>query len=90
MLFRSLVLRIENVIDKKMELWPTDAEEVALMRERVDEAGRLAATELKEQARENKGGKKRRNDLSGADDRDRDDDIAEAGLPVRRPKKSRR
>lgn len=86
----ELVLRIENVIDKKMELWPTDAEEVALMRERVDEAGRLAATELKEQARENKGGKKRRNDLSGADDRDRDDDIAEAGLPVRRPKKSRR
>ena len=34
----ELVQRIEAVIEKKMELWPTDAEEVSLLRERVDEA----------------------------------------------------
>ncbi|KAK7054985.1 ribosomal RNA processing protein [Paramarasmius palmivorus] len=35
---------------KKMDLWPSDAEEVALLKERVAEAGRLATVELKEQA----------------------------------------
>ena len=32
----ELIQRIESVIGKKMELWPTDKEEVALLRERVD------------------------------------------------------
>ncbi|KAI0034018.1 P-loop containing nucleoside triphosphate hydrolase protein [Vararia minispora EC-137] len=77
----ELIQRIEAVIEKKMELWPTDKEEVALLRERAEEAGRLAAAELRDQAAA--GGKKRRRDKGGgADDRDRDDDEVEAGMPV--------
>lgn len=74
-----------------MDLWPTDAEEVALLRERVDEAARLAAKELKEQAKEGKGRKKRgREDVGSLDDRDRDDDVVEAGMSMRRLKKAKR
>ena len=85
----ELVQRIEAVIEKKMELWPTDAEEVSLLRERVDEAGRMAASELRELAASGKGvgGKKRKHrDGSGnaRDEQDRDDDVVEAGLPSRR------
>lgn len=74
-----------------MDLWPTDSEEVALLRERVDEAARLAAKELKEQAKEGKGRKKRgREDVGSLDDRDRDDDVVEAGMSMRRLKKAKR
>ena len=74
-----------------MDLWPTDAEEVALLRERVDEAARLAAKELKEQAKEGKGRKKRgREDVGSLDDRDRDDDVVEAGVCMKRLKKAKR
>ena len=74
-----------------MDLWPTDAEEVALVRERVDEAARLAAKELKEQAKEGKGRKKRgREDVGSLDDRDRDDDVVEAGMSMKRLKKAKR
>lgn len=84
----ELIQRIEQVIGKQMELWATDAEEIALLRERVEEAGRLAIHELKDQ---NNGGKKRRRDEgAGKDDRDRDDDVVEAGMPVFRKKKGRR
>ena len=87
----ELVLRIEQVIEKKMELWPVDKEEVALLRERVDEAGRLAATELKEQGIKGGHGKKRRREEGGGkDDMDRDDDIVEAGMPMVKKKKGRR
>src|ERR1700733_5554971 len=41
----ELLQRIEKVIGKKLETWPTDKEEVALLRERVDEAGRVAVNE---------------------------------------------
>ena len=83
----ELVQRIETVIGKKMELWPTDKEEIALLRERVDEAGRAATNELKEIAREG-GMKKRRRDGGGGgkDDRDRDDDVVEAGMPSKKRK----
>ncbi|KAG1782756.1 Asp-Glu-Ala-Asp box polypeptide 47, isoform CRA_b, partial [Suillus placidus] len=71
----ELIQRIEKVIDKKMELWPTDKEEVMLLKERVDEAARLAINELKEAK---VGGKKRkREDGVGRDERDRDDDVVE-------------
>ena len=33
----EFIMRIEKVIGKKMELWPTDEEEVSLLRERVGE-----------------------------------------------------
>ena len=87
----ELLLRIEQVIGKKMELWPVDKDEVALLRERVDEAGRLAATELKEQGIKGAHGKKRkRGDAGGKDDMDRDDDVVEAGMPKMRKSKARR
>lgn len=82
--------RIEQVIGKKMELWPTDDEEIALLKERVNEAGRVAIAELREQAMNGtKGGRKRRRDDGGRDDRDRDDDVVEAGMPMKK-KKGRR
>ena len=88
----ELVLRIEQVIGKKMELWPVDKEEVALLRERVDEAGRLAAQELKEQNMKGGHGRKRkREEGGGKDDMDRDDDVVEAGMPtMKRKSKGRR
>jgi ATP-dependent RNA helicase DDX47/RRP3 len=79
----ELIQRIEKVIGKKMELWPTDKEEVALLRERSDEAARLAVQQLKEQ---NAKGRKRRHEEGGVDDRDRDDDEVEAGMPNKRKK----
>ncbi|EGO02207.1 hypothetical protein SERLA73DRAFT_178026 [Serpula lacrymans var. lacrymans S7.3] len=85
----ELVQRIESVIEKKMELWPTEKEEIALLTERVNEAGRIAANELKEQ--DSKGGRKRgRSDGGGRDDKDRDDDVVEAGMPVNKKKMKNR
>jgi ATP-dependent RNA helicase DDX47/RRP3 len=76
------------VINKKMDLWPTDKEEIALLRERVDEAGRLAATELREEG--GKGYRRRRKgEGEDKDVRDRDDDVVQAGMPTKK-KKSRR
>ncbi|KII88635.1 hypothetical protein PLICRDRAFT_41832 [Plicaturopsis crispa FD-325 SS-3] len=86
----ELLQRIEAVVGKKMELWATDDEEVALLRERVDEAGRIAVTELKEQGGKDGGKKRRRDDGGGRDDRDRDDDVVEAGMPKHNKKKGRR
>lgn len=82
--------RIETAIGKKMDLWPTDPEEIALLQERVSEACRLAVTELKEQAAKHGGGRKRRREEGGSkDDRDRDDDVVEAGMPRGSRKKRR-
>lgn len=89
----ELVLRIEQVIGKKMELWAVDKEEVALLRERVDEAGRLAATEIREQGIKGGHGKKRKRDREeggGKDDMDRDDDVVEAGMPKIKKSKAKR
>jgi len=85
----ELIQRIEKVIDKKMELWPTDKEEVMLLKERVDEAARLAINELKEESKTG-GKKRRREDGGGKDERDRDDDVVEAGIPKRKHSKKRR
>ncbi|KAI0062336.1 DEAD-domain-containing protein [Artomyces pyxidatus] len=87
----ELVQRIEAVTGKKMELWATDKEEVALLRERVEEAGRLAANEMRDEA--SKGGgygrKRRRDDGDDKDNRDRDDDVVEAGMPKKKKKGKR-
>ena len=81
----ELIQRIEQVIGKKMELWPTDDQEVALLKERVNEAGRIAAAEMREQALNgNNKGRKRRRELGGRDDQDRDDDVVEAGMPTKK------
>ncbi|KAJ7188333.1 P-loop containing nucleoside triphosphate hydrolase protein [Mycena filopes] len=87
----ELVQRIEQTVGKQMELWATDPEEIALLKERVNEAGRVAAVELKEQNANAKGGgngrKHRREEGGGREDeRDRDDDVVEAGIPARRKK----
>ena len=82
----ELIQRIEAVIGKKMELWATDAEEIALLRERVDEAGRMATNEMKDQGG-GKSRKRRRGDGGGGkDDMDRDDDVVEAGMPKKKSK----
>lgn len=87
----ELIQRIEGTLGgKQMELWPTDAEEIALLRERVDEAGRVAVHEMKDQGSKGGHGKKRRRDAGGADDRDRDDDVVEAGMPTKKRSKGRR
>ncbi|KAJ7218122.1 P-loop containing nucleoside triphosphate hydrolase protein [Mycena pura] len=84
----ELIQRIEKTVGKQMELWPTDAEEIALLKERVNEAGRLATLELKDQTANMKGGRKHKREKGGgADDRDRDDDEVEAGMPTPRKKK---
>jgi ATP-dependent RNA helicase DDX47/RRP3 len=74
------------VINKKLDLWPTDKEEIALLRERVDEAGRLAATELREEGGKKGHRKRRRGEGEDRDARDRDDDVVQAGMPTRKNK----
>ena len=85
----EILQRIEQVIDKKLELWPTDTEEIALLKERVSEASRLAVTELREmdsKGRDGGGRKRKHNNDRRGDDKDRDDDEVEAGVPRRRPR----
>ncbi|KAH7908287.1 P-loop containing nucleoside triphosphate hydrolase protein [Hygrophoropsis aurantiaca] len=73
-------IRLENVLGKKLELWPTDKDEVMLLHERVSEAGRMAENELKLQSQS--GGKAKHNrKRSDTNDQDRDDDVVEAGFP---------
>jgi len=83
----EMMQRVEAVIGKKMELWPTDEEEVTLLRERVGEASRLTVNELKDQAKAGSGKRRRRDGGSVADDLDRDDDMVEAGIPLKRKKR---
>ena len=85
----ELIQRIEAVTGKKMDLWPTDKEEIALLRERVEEAGRLAATELREEGATNGHRKRRKGDRDDRDVRDRDDDMVQAGMPTKRRKSKR-
>ena len=80
----ELIQRIEAVIGKKMELWPTDKEEIALLRERVDEASRIATNELKDLMKSGHGKKRRRETEGTRDDMDRDDDVVEAGIPTKK------
>jgi len=86
----ELVQRIEAVIGKKMADWVVNKEEVALFEERVEEAGRLAATEMRNA--ESGGNKRKRHGKTGdrRDDRDRDDDMVEAGVPSQKFKRKRR
>ena len=85
----ELIQRIEAVINKKMDLWPTDKEEIALLHERVDEAGRLAATELREEGGKMGHRKRRKGEGEDKDVRDRDDDMVQAGMPARKKKSKR-
>lgn len=84
----ELIQRIEHAIGKKMEEWVVDKEEVELFRERVDETARLAAIEMRDA---DTGGRKRKrhNNSAHVDDRDRDDDIVEAGMPSNKMRRKR-
>jgi len=84
----ELLQRIEEVTGKKMDLYETEAEDIAALKERVGEAARAAKTEMKdsEQNGKGKGRKRQREDVGGRDDRDRDDDVVEAGMPTSRKK----
>ena len=88
----ELLQRIEEVTGKKMSLYETEAEDVAALKERVDEAARAARIEMKESDGKGKGKKRRQIDDvgRGKDDRDRDDDIVEAGMPTLKKFKHRR
>lgn len=55
----ELFQRIEHLIDKKMSQYPTDREQVMILLERVTEAQRIAAMDVRDM-RENDGGKKQR------------------------------
>ena len=81
----ELVQRIEAVTKKKMELYETETEDIATLKERVEEAGRAAKAEMNDSIADGKGrgGKRNRESRGGRDDRDRDDDVVEAGMPTR-------
>ncbi|PPR03950.1 hypothetical protein CVT26_001155 [Gymnopilus dilepis] len=87
----ELVQRIEEVIGKKMALYETEAEDIAAIKERVEEASRAAKMEMKDADMNGKKGKKRKHDdYGGKDDKDRDDDVVEAGMPVLKKKSKHR
>jgi len=84
----ELLQRIEEVTGKKMDLYETEAEDIAALKERVGEAARAAKTEMKDLEQNSKGNgrKRQREDVGRRDDRDRDDDVVEAGMPMSRKK----
>ncbi|KAF8911174.1 P-loop containing nucleoside triphosphate hydrolase protein [Gymnopilus junonius] len=87
----ELIQRIEEVIGKKMALYETEAEDVAAIKERVEEASRAAKMEMKDADMNGKKGRKRqREEHGGRDDRDRDDDVVEAGMPMLKKKSKHR
>ncbi|KAG7445602.1 DEAD-domain-containing protein [Guyanagaster necrorhizus] len=56
----ELLQRLECVLEKKLEEWPTDKEDVIAMHSTVDEAGRVAANELRETGKQQKSHKRKR------------------------------
>jgi ATP-dependent RNA helicase DDX47/RRP3 len=79
--------RLEDTLRWQLELWPTDKEEVLLLRERVGEAARLTVNELKEQGKQRR---KRHANHRNDDDRDRDDDAVETEIPVTKHRRNER
>ncbi|KAJ1729480.1 ribosomal RNA processing protein [Coemansia sp. Benny D160-2] len=83
----ELLQRIEQVIGKKLDTFPSEMDEVLVLQERVSEAQRMAAIELKEiQAKRGAKGKKR----SRADAEDNQISLSEAKKISRGGKKHRR
>ena len=65
----ELYQRIEQLLGKKLPLYPTVEEEVMLLGERVGEAARLAKVELKElEDRRGKGSKRKRGDAQDTEE----------------------
>lgn len=85
----EVMLRLEMALERKLELYPTEAEEIALLKERVYEVGRVARNQIKEDDMSQNERRKRRHKPKTEDDKDRDDDVVEAGLPNTKWKRRR-
>jgi ATP-dependent RNA helicase DDX47/RRP3 len=85
----EVMLRLESVLGRSLELYATDEEEIALLRERVEEAGRHAANQLRDEAKTKGTSRKRRQIGNKADDEDRED-VVEAGMSTSSFKRKRR
>lgn len=82
----EVMLRIEHAIGKKLTLFPTEMEEIDVVRERVNAAGVIAAGELRDAG---KTGVKRVNKRRRGTERTRDAEGDEAEMVVNH-KRSRR
>lgn len=78
----EILQRIEHVIGLKMDNFAVDKQAVALLSESVQRAGIEAAAEMKELGAKGGQGGKRGRGFGADDDRDRDDDVVESGMPV--------
>jgi ATP-dependent RNA helicase DDX47/RRP3 len=86
----EILQRIESHIGKKMAAFEVDKEAVALLHDSVNRATREAALEMRDAGTGGSGGKRGRDNgkRGREDDRDRDDDSHEAGMPrTRKPNK---
>lgn len=83
---------IEAAIGRQLPAFEVDKEGVAILTDRVAEAGRAAKHEMREQGTGGAGGKRGRNkgQRGGNDDMDRDDDVVQGGMPKKRKTKGRR
>ena len=85
-------LKIEHLINKKLELYKTEEEEVLIFHERVQEAQRIANQEMKELS-ETKDNKKFLKDKDGLDEefnkgkKESKKRMSERGGKVKKPKK---
>lgn len=88
----ELLQRIEAVVGKKMDEFPTDKDQILVLAERVAEAQREAAKDLRENGVSGQGHKKdrRKRGRDDADDRDRDDDVVQAGAVSNKQRKFKR
>jgi ATP-dependent RNA helicase DDX47/RRP3 len=90
----ELLQRIEGVVGKKMEEFPSDKEQVLVLSERVAEAQREAAKELRENGVSGQGARGKKGKRQREDDRDRDDDEVQSGMSMngfkRKKQKGRR
>jgi ATP-dependent RNA helicase DDX47/RRP3 len=79
----EILQRIEAHIGKKMESFDVDKEAVAVLSDSVARASREAALEMRESGTGGAGGKRGRDGgrKGREDERDRDDDVVEAGVP---------
>ncbi|WVR00243.1 ATP-dependent rRNA helicase RRP3 [Kwoniella sp. CBS 9459] len=89
----EILQRIEAHIGKKMTSFDVDKEAVAVLNDTVARASREAALEMRESGTGGAGGKrgrdkggKRKGFAGDGDDRDRDDDVVEAGVPRKKNK----
>ncbi|KAK8853175.1 ATP-dependent rRNA helicase RRP3 [Kwoniella newhampshirensis] len=88
----EILQRIESHIGKKMTKFAVDKEAVAVMTDTVARASREAAAEMRETGvngssqKGPRGGGGKRKAFKDLDERDRDDDVVEAGVPRKKNK----